>query len=192
MSFSRASTSARRGQQTTSNPFGAFAGSSLLNDLFPGGGDIFQSGFPSSGAHRPSSISRSSHNTPSSSSSSYSSFTTSFGGSSSRSSSSSSGGPRTGTMRSESRSTRIVNGKREDIVETRDERGNVTVHKKRSDGTQSVHVNGVEQPSHPLLTRSNSRTSGRLPSSTKSSAQNGHHNSSDSGLGSAGRPIYVD
>ena len=71
------------------------------------------------------------------------SFSTSFG-SSSRSSSSASG-------ESTSTSTRIVNGKREDVYKKVDSRGNSTVHVKSSDGKESVFVNGVQQDQHPLL-----------------------------------------
>ncbi|PWN28701.1 hypothetical protein BDZ90DRAFT_230726 [Jaminaea rosea] len=79
---------------------------------------------------------------------------------------------------SQQRSTRIVNGVREEVTETRDARGNVTVHMTRGDGSQSVHVNGVEQASHPLLEGERTRR--------------GSQRDGDRDVGSAGRPITVD
>ena len=50
-----------------------------------------------------------------------------------------------------STSTRIVDGKREDVYKKVDARGNSTIHIKDADGKQRVFVNGVQQAKHPLL-----------------------------------------
>ncbi|UZJ56050.1 hypothetical protein CBS101457_005370 [Exobasidium rhododendri] len=55
-----------------------------------------------------------------------------------------------GNFQSESRSSRTINGRTETVVRKVDAQGNETVHTTSPEG-QRVHVNGVEQPTHPLL-----------------------------------------
>lgn len=71
-----------------------------------------------------------------------------MGGSSSMMSSSSTGGGGGGV--SESRQTRTINGRTETVVRRVDAQGNETVHTITPE-QQTVHVNGVEQPNHPML-----------------------------------------
>lgn len=73
------------------------------------------------------------------------------------------GNARNWTGSSESRSTTIVNGKKQEVMTKTDPYGNVTVHTKCSDGTESVTINGVDQPTHHLLSRFSSEKPAKQP-----------------------------
>lgn len=81
------------------------------------------------------------------------SFSTSFDGTTS--------GRSGWTTQSQSKFTRIVNGRREEVTSVTDTEGNKTVHRKRSDGTEQVLVNGAEDKNHPLL--QSKRGQGAIP-----------------------------
>ncbi|CAO1637095.1 unnamed protein product [Parajaminaea phylloscopi] len=160
-----------------SSKFEHFTGHSLMDTLFGNStSSAFDSGvWPTAGAASPTK-SRSNRSdkapraTPSSRVTSESwSFSTSFGGSSTR--------RNNGTAETQTRSTRIVNGAREDVTSTIDRHGNSTVHRKRADGSEQVLVNGVEDAGHPLL-------KGRLSAGTASAVK--------AASGTAQSPIIVD
>lgn len=69
---------------------------------------------------------------------------------------------------SESRSTRIINGRQETTIRKVDMQGNETVHRITPEG-QTVHVNGVQQHDHPLLSGSGAQP---MPIQTAGTRQN--------------------
>lgn len=178
---------------------GSGGGASLMDSLFgPGAFSAMPSATGSSRSSRNSEVQRDSPAQPQSSSSSRFSFSTSFGGSIGAGSNSSGGLRRSSgndvqassgsgaeppgwSWSSQSSSTRIVNGRREDSTTLHDSQGNTTVHTTSSDGRQRVTVNGVEQPDHPLL------GNGALPPSSSST-----RSSRGGGRGSVRSPIVVD
>lgn len=105
------------------------------------------------------------------------SFSTSFGASA----------PSSSIGESISTSTRIVDGRREDVYKKVDSNGNSTVHIKASDGKQRVFVNGVEQAQHPLLGNS----TGESAAAVRSSATHALPAASTKGDGTRSRPYEI-